>query len=252
MLTAKQALKLVTHSVTPPWRISELQSAFKGSSPFSLKLALEGLDQQTCVLFVGVRDASLVKSSATFAELQAKWNSSTPSRNTLVSLQNFLENQGASLNWLSSDWKTAAIVSPVSGLSDIRVSVLDPTSWGQATNQAGQMVGLIGKIMGSNELTWWGAATQLLSTLVDEVLNNNLGSPTSGDTGSSAGGDTGGGSGSGGDVLQIPEVTIYGQVPQGVDPSTILNVGTFTISAGPSDDDDDDDDDGDGGGGGGG
>ena len=112
MLTAKQTLKWVTRTPTPPWGIGELRSAFKGDpkQAFSLKQAINGVQNEKCVTFVGVRDGALLTSAATFAQFQAKWTSSQPSKATLNSFATMLSAQGITARYLSVDWRTMALV----------------------------------------------------------------------------------------------------------------------------------------------
>jgi hypothetical protein len=237
MLTAVQCLEWVTRSTTPPWRVGQLRVAFKADprQAFSLRQALTGMQNQKCVLVFGVRDPALIVNSATFADLQANFNSSAPSRSTLVALSNLLSSQGASLNYLSNDWKLVGIVSPLTSLTGIRVLDVTAPTYEQDRQFAEQTLGTGEALVAVAEFGLAEAAGPVgwalilsgfvgLSTtnIMETVSPNEIPQAVV----SSAGGDTG--SGSGGDTLEIPTVTITGSYTG--DPITL---GTQIISAPP-------------------
>jgi len=231
MLTAKETLKWATHRPTPPWRISELITILKSSRPFSLRQAITGIEKAKCVIFVGVRDFALIQSAATFAQLRATWNSSAPSRNTLISYASFLKAHGASLNFLSKDWKTVAIVSSPANLKGIGGSIIvleadypDFKTTGEGLVLAGEVAGAVGAEPLAGALILSGAVEigvghllEFFNSEGDQVPQN-----TSGETVDSSGSSAGGDPSAGGDVLVIPTVYITGSFT-GVDPSTIVD-----------------------------
>jgi hypothetical protein len=263
MLTAKDALRWVTRRPAPPWSIRELAAAFQANPTraFSLKQAITGLEKQTCVIAVGIRDPGVLQSATSFADLKANWDSSAPSKNTLNSVINILGAQGITLNYLSKDWKIAGIVSSLANLKNVQGTFITEDSpghvWGERAIVVGEAVAVLGlePLAGAFILT--GGITYFLGDTFLDDLNGAGGAipqtpgpsdafpQTPDDTGgSSAGGDTSAGPDP--SVLVIPLITITGSWPDGVDPSKVtdsppLNLGTFVI--GP--------DDGSGGGGGG-
>src|SRR6516165_986929 len=119
MLTGKEALQWVTSRSTPPWRMRELSSSLLANPirPFSVMQGITALDNAKSVLFTEIRNPSLLKfPPEVFQRLNDYWNFSIPSRNTLGAVISLLGAHGASLNYLSGDRKTAAIVSTLGNL----------------------------------------------------------------------------------------------------------------------------------------
>jgi hypothetical protein len=275
MLTAKDALEWVTRRPAPPWRVSELRSALRANpaQTFSLKQAITGLEGQTCLLAMGIRDASLIQTSGTFQEFQSAFNASTPSRETLVSVISYLGTYGAAITYLSNDWKTAAVRSTLGNLRDFGGIVITASNWTvvkspadpaaklstgavvKRADPAGTAIGVL-ELVAPEPIPMFIVLVGIAQSLTDadSTLDyvNSVGDAV---PQSSAGGDTSVGSGSGSDVLDVGTVTITGTF-QGEDLNFLIDAAPLDDAdipdaPGDSDGDDGSDDDGSGDGGGG-
>lgn len=238
MLTAKQTLQWVTRRTTPPWRIGELRSAFQANPKqnFSLWRAITGVGSGRSVIFLGVGDAALLEKSTTFSQLLANLQSSVPSRQTIISLGSTLAAHGVTLAYLSGDWKTAAIVSPIETLLDVPVQGITESNYAADAHGAidlGAAIIVLGGLgadpianAAGGALILTGETVLVGMSLIDwaNSLGDQVPQTTSGqqEVGSSAGGDPpDGGSGSGDSVLVMPVTTITAPWPEGVDPSSV-------------------------------
>jgi hypothetical protein len=242
MLTATDALQWVTRRPSPPWRLTELRSALKGdpARTFSLAQAITGLEKQTCVIALGIRDAGLLQQSPTFAALKADWMSSVPSRNTLEAVGKFLAERNAPLKWYSSDWKTVGIVSTVGDLTNLGGIVITDSNYVDAGKLGEVAFAVAGAFEGPIGLA--NAVFVLTTSLApDDSTLSYLNSQGDGIPQSAAGGETAIGSGS--DILYVPDVTITGSF-SGVDPNNLVDAPPIDLGEIPDTPDDSGGDDG--------
>ena len=238
MITGKQILKWATGRQTPPWRITELRSALKADpqKPFLLSQAITAVENETCVVICGVRDAVFFNTPEKFAQFQAIWNSSVPSRGALVALINLLSANGSSLKYLSNDWKTLAIMSSPGKLSSLLGLSAEVTGGFPAQlKQAGENDIIIGEGLNAagappivgEAFILGGAIGVGVASALDWLSSSTEDNPatTQGSVdgfGSSAGGDNPGSIGD--NVLVVPGITIVGAYTgDQVDPAAVVD-----------------------------
>ena len=230
MLTVKQLLAITTRSSMPPWRVGDLRKIFKvqPTTQLSLRSVIKGVQGQQVVFFVEVRDASILKSVHTLAELQAIWKQSRPTKATWSQLSQILSSSGGSLKLLSNDLRKTGIAGTVDslvGVHTIRItgdSLAGAEHIAEAAGAASILLIELGAEFGNPYLVVAGAALgagdiafltalgimELSSTEPGQVFEipevTIVGQPNPDPN-----------------TIQIPEVTIYGQIPAGVSPQDV-------------------------------
>jgi hypothetical protein len=104
-----QLFAVSTANTTGPWKISSLRTQYKIQGPLSLRLLVNKVQLATNILWVQVRDPSILLSAKTPPELASQWNTTAPSKSTLVQLSQTLASVGAAMVFVSSDWRTVGI-----------------------------------------------------------------------------------------------------------------------------------------------
>jgi hypothetical protein len=130
MLTAKQMMAIATRNSAPPWRVSSLGTAFKGSSlagpPLKLRALGDALGARKTTFFVQVRDLALasnlqkVAAGQRPAQLASLWAKSAPSKSTLQALSGVLSATGGSIVSVSHDWQSVGIAGSTAALTAVR------------------------------------------------------------------------------------------------------------------------------------
>jgi hypothetical protein len=124
MLTLRQTLTIATRRSAPPWHAGELLTILKLQGTFSLKSAINKVQAQKVVLFVQIRDSSILESVSTLAELNAIWKSSHPGQNTVSLLSKILAPSGAFIGAISSDGQTVGIAGTTLSLVGVPIKLL--------------------------------------------------------------------------------------------------------------------------------
>lgn len=224
MVTVKQLVAITTGRSQPPYHVSDLRTRFN-IKPLSLRSVRDGVDSQKVVIFVSIRDVSILEGVRTLDELAAKFRSSAPSRTTLFALLRILNSTGASVKFLAKNWQRAAISGTVAsfvGLSTIRIRAENLEELGHSLAIVGGGVIVIGAEFGQPWLVVGGVGLVGAGggLLFGDFLSNVLFEPEA---------STGG-------VVTIPEVTISddtGKVitaPEvNISPDGVITIGGVTI-----------------------
>lgn len=110
-----QTISIATQSAVPPLRASRLRTANQ-TGHLSLRTVRDQVQARPTFMLVQVRDASILKASSSFAELQTNWsllNSDwVPSQSAMANLINFLNSAGVTVSALSRDWRTMWLSGP--------------------------------------------------------------------------------------------------------------------------------------------
>jgi hypothetical protein len=123
-MTIRQLFALSTGNKTGPLRLSTLRSAYKITGSMSLRSLFSKVEAGEIVLWVSIRDISLLTSAVNPSELASQWNTATPSKATLLALFQLLSSVGASIVYLSGDWRTVGIrgnMGSLTALASLRV-----------------------------------------------------------------------------------------------------------------------------------
>lgn len=108
-MTTLQLFAISTGNNVGPFQLSTLRSAYKITGTFSLRSLINKVDASTVILWVAVRDFSILNSAANPSQLASQWNTAQPSKATLVGLSQLLGSVGASIVYLSPDWRMLGI-----------------------------------------------------------------------------------------------------------------------------------------------
>lgn len=114
-LTLRQTITIATNSAVSPLKASSLVKEFgkKGSYPLSLLSARDGLEAQSTVFILSIRDFSIIHASSSYASLVKNWNALDPAwvpkRASLVAFFKLLDDSGLVVKELSKDWRNIAI-----------------------------------------------------------------------------------------------------------------------------------------------
>lgn len=243
MLTVNQLLGIMTRSSVPPWRVRDLRTIFKmkPTTPLSLRSVLTGVQGQKVVFFVEVRDASILKSVHMLAELQAIWKKSVPTKTTWDELSQILASSGASVNFLSkTNWQNSAgiagTVESLVGVPTIRITG-DSLAGAQHIAEAGAAASILlfelgaefgnpyliaaGTAVGAADIAFLGMLGVLEMISPDPgVSEMTVGQITVGPPEDPT-------------AIQIPEVTIIGQIPPEVNPSDAADAPPIDVSGLP-------------------
>jgi hypothetical protein len=242
MLTAKQLLGIATRRSVPPWRLGELRTIFKvpPTTPLSLRSVLNGVQGQKVVFFVEVRDASILKSVHTLAELQAMWKKSVPTKATWAQLSQILSSPGGSLKFLSNNWLSTGITGRVGSFAavpTIRItdhsfegvvhiaeaagaaSILLIELAGEVPTAASPYLVVAGIDLGVVSIVTLAGVGLLEMISKDPEQATDPGQVIKIPEVTIVSPDP--------NVIQIPEVTIYGAIPPGVNPQDVDNAPTI-------------------------
>jgi hypothetical protein len=122
-LTLAQTISIATQSAIPPWHASKLRAAGQTGN-LSMRAIRDQVQSRHTIFLVQVRDASILKSSSSFSNLQANWkslNSSfVPSRTSMANLLKSLSTAGVSVVALSKDWRTMWLAGPTSAFCAVQ------------------------------------------------------------------------------------------------------------------------------------
>jgi hypothetical protein len=238
MLTLRQLLYIATRRSIPPWRLRELRGIFQvpSTAPLSLRSVMNGVGGQKVVCFVEVRDASILKSVHTLAELQAIWRSSVPTKTTWTQLAQILGASGGSIKLLANNWLSAGIAGTTNSLAAVStVRITNNTMEGahniaEAAGAASILLIEIGAIPepASPFLIFLGATlgvadiSFLATTGILEMTSNEPQQPTDPQQEVTIPEVTiVGQPNPDPNSIQMPEVIIYGSTPAGMSPQDI-------------------------------
>jgi hypothetical protein len=146
MLTVKQLMIVMTGKTSPPWSIRELFPLLKIKA-LSLRSILNGVLGAKVVLFVEVRDISILNTVHSYEELVSLWKKSVPTRTTLLGLSKVLSSYGSTIKYLSSDWKRVGISGTVEALSGIPSTRLTTENFRQGFTDIGVGTGIVATII---------------------------------------------------------------------------------------------------------
>ena len=109
-----------------PWPLKDLLGLYKVKT-LSLRSLVEKVSEAKAIYYVQVRDLELLEGVSTVAGLKGKWAAAVPSRATLIALNKTLNSAGATIVYISFDWRTVGIYGSFASLVNISgKSVADP------------------------------------------------------------------------------------------------------------------------------
>ena len=109
-----------------PWPLKDLLGLYKVKT-LSLRSLVEKVSEAKAIYYVQVRDLELLEGVSTVAGLKGKWAAAVPSRATLIALNKMLNSAGATIVYISFDWRTVGIYGSFASLVNISgKSVADP------------------------------------------------------------------------------------------------------------------------------
>lgn len=108
MLTVRQLMTIEKLSTVPPLHVGDLRAHF-GPGTLSLRSIIDKVENREAVFFAQVRDASSFQGVTNLDEFRAVVKKSTPSKETVLKLQDTLGSAGASLTYISPDRRTVGI-----------------------------------------------------------------------------------------------------------------------------------------------
>jgi hypothetical protein len=91
-----------------PWRLKDLLPLYKEKT-LSLRSLVAKVSDAKAIYYVEVRDLALMKGVSSLADLKTQWPDAAPSRDTLVALDRLLKSAGATMVYISQDWRTIGI-----------------------------------------------------------------------------------------------------------------------------------------------
>jgi hypothetical protein len=91
-----------------PWVLKDLLGLYKVKT-LSLRSLVTKVSEAKAIYYVEVRDLELLKGVSTVADLKGKWAAAVPSRATLIAFNKILNSAGATIVYISSDWRTVGI-----------------------------------------------------------------------------------------------------------------------------------------------
>ena len=160
MLTVGQLLKITTRRSTPPWHAGELRTTLNLKGTLSLKSVISGFEAQKTVLFVQIRDASILESVSTLDELYGAWVWSHPGQNTVSQLRKILASSGAFVIAASKGGQTVGIAGMAKSLIALpTIRIVSPevlTGYKDGLTGAGAVLVGVGMYLGGTPV--WIAA----------------------------------------------------------------------------------------------
>ena len=118
MLSAAEMVRLASKSVTPPFRLSSLKAMYK-VQPLSLRAVATLMANQKTYFVCEVRDVSLLTTAASYDQFVSAWPAAAASQATLQQLGAMLESVGASMIYVSQDYRRVGISAPLGALGGI-------------------------------------------------------------------------------------------------------------------------------------
>jgi hypothetical protein len=237
MLTAKQLLIITSNRSTAPWRMKDLRNIF-AATPLSLRSLLDGVGGQQLVLFLEIRDISILTGANTFDDFLTKWKSSAPTKATLAQLAQILATTGASLILSAHSWRSVGIKGPVTSLVGVPTIKINRETFDGAKDianslvAAGTVLGGLGVVTADPALAIVGADIALTGAIIQGtvgVIEHILDQP---DATVPSGGDIP----SGGTIptvvivgqpepgaIKFPDVTIVGTLPVGMSDADVTD-----------------------------
>jgi hypothetical protein len=107
-LTIKQLAAISTGSPLPPWHLGQLRRIYN-QTPLQLKSLLTKVGAVDAVFYLNIRDLSILNSVTTLDQLKSLWQSSQPSKDTIVGLSGLLNSIGLRIAFVSKDFRTVAV-----------------------------------------------------------------------------------------------------------------------------------------------
>jgi hypothetical protein len=141
MLTASQLVAIATGNSNPPYRLSSLSKLY-AMKPLSLRSVSNLMERQNCYVVCEIRDPAILKGVKTYSQLQdAFLKSGTPSKATLVKFSEILQKEGASIKYLSEDWRRVGIQGTLGGsLAGLHAYLIEnPATAPNARDGAGRL-----------------------------------------------------------------------------------------------------------------
>ena len=123
-LTTKQLAAISTGSLVPPWHLGQLPTIYK-LNPLSLRSLLAKVGGKDTISYISVRDTSILKSAATFDALKAVWNTSQPTKATLIQLSNLLNSVGGRIVYISPNFQDVGVRGTFEALSAVHAIKVD-------------------------------------------------------------------------------------------------------------------------------
>jgi len=109
-----------------PWPLKDLLSLYKVKT-LSLRSLVTKVSEAKAIYYVEVRDLELLKGVSTVSGLKGKWAAAVPSRATLIAFNKILNSAGATIVYISFDWRTVGIYGSFASIVNISgKSVGDP------------------------------------------------------------------------------------------------------------------------------
>jgi hypothetical protein len=109
-----------------PWPLKDLLGLYKAKT-LSLRSLVAKVSEAKAIYYVEARDLELLKGVSTVAELKGKWAAAVPSRATLIALNKTLNSSGATIVYISFDWRTVGIYGSFASIVNVSgKSVADP------------------------------------------------------------------------------------------------------------------------------
>ncbi len=121
MLTLNQALAIKTAQLKPPWRASQL-AASGSAGPISLRSLINMVGNRRVLIFVQVRDLSILAHYTTASELSNAWPSLIPNTSDFQASLKVISEilpAGSSIVYISTDGQTVGISGTFNALSGV-------------------------------------------------------------------------------------------------------------------------------------
>jgi hypothetical protein len=215
MLTVRQLVAIETQKIVPPLHVGDLRKKF-GPGPLSLRSIIRQVGAKKTTLFVEVRDASILRSVTDLAQFQAAWRQSAPSKAMLVQFSQILSSTGASIVYLSRDWRTVGIAGAATSLAGSQYKVFDiNTGLKDIAAGGGIAAGAALTILTASGPIGWGvivfavvaggASGVFIGEGLAELFSDNPTTPAQ-------------------PPIQLPEITLYGQLPPDVSEDSVIDL----------------------------
>jgi hypothetical protein len=166
-LTIKQFARLWTRRQTPPYNLTGLSKALGGGS-VSLKSFLAKTSAGKAIVFVQLRDPSILQFADDSAQFQKAWSAGYPSQSTLSAFSKEVKSAGAEITYLSPDHRYVGVsgsVASLNSLNGILAQIGEITSGPSASGLAkdvitgGAIAGGGGGLVIQGVITWATAST---------------------------------------------------------------------------------------------
>ncbi len=123
-LTVAQLAAISTRK-PPPWNLADLRKIYNIQGSLSLRSLINKVQEGNAVFYLQFRDFSLLNSVRDLDDLRAKWNSSIPSKATLVQISAILSTVGASIVFADMRVGTIAVAGTFGSLAGLQVFRVD-------------------------------------------------------------------------------------------------------------------------------